>query len=703
MKKLNLRERLIAVLLLSGLIPLIVTVSITSYLNYDYTRQKEIDLLQQSTEYVNNIFDNFFTDKITSVSSYANMNLVKKMNWIDMRKYFKDEVKRTGSFDKLLLVRKDGAYYSSTDSGNPFQGYLETTDDKDPLAKPKYLKERDYWIKTAGPEADITNRNYVSDIIISKSTGAKQIVIASGIYEGDELRGTIGGAVTYEQFAVQKVTVFEKLQYYFQGNARLYVITQSGKYLYHSDEKKIIHLEKDAEGKVDIVAPTIFETENDNMLVLADEAVSGKRGYKNFQEMGEDYYFFYAPIGTTGYSAIVSIPESYIVKKVNRNIYISLFLALFFMISLIVFVWWITGKLSKPIFNLSSKFEKLAEGDLSIGGEVLDLKSRYELDVLENNFNIVMDKIKGIISRAHEVSFSIASSSVQMSNTIEIFSRNIQAEAASVEEVNATIEELSASEDSMLMSTEFQKDSFHKLNSRVDNLNSVINEVSRNIKETAGLTEKITGEARSSESGMNEMISIMNQTSEGSQDMLAIINIINDISEQINLLSLNAAIEAARAGDAGRGFAVVADEISHLADATTSSLKQIDNLIRQNNSNINFGLEKIKSVIGMVKFILEGIESINNMIRKIYELTEDQLSSNMLVNEGIREVSEKSEIIANTIDEGKNALDEIVKSLSNINEMTQANSSGAEELSAGSEQLASISDILKKTISFFRI
>ncbi len=705
MKKLNLRERLIAVLLFAGLVPLIITVIVISYINSDYTKQKEIDLLKQSTEYVYTIFDNFFQNKKNLIAVYANDNAVKSMKWPDIKPYLQSEVKREDVFEKILLVNPDGTYYNTASTGNPAKHFLQTADDKDPDAKLKKLTGRDYWQKTLGSRADREKPSYVSDIMISKSTGSKQIVIANAIYKGKSLVGMLGGSVTYEQFAAQKEQVFKNLQYYFEGMAGLYVITQTGKFFYHSDDDYIIHIEKDSEGRKKVIAPTIFDMNNESLSELARKAMSGGKGHMKLKDAdtNETSYYFYGPVNSTGYSVIITLPESYVFRNIHKSILLSLSLAGFFIIILIVFAWWITGRLSRPILDLNSKFENLAEGDLSMGQEVIDVKSRYELDELSNNFNRFVEKFRDVIARVHEVSFSIASSSEQMNRTIEVFSDNIQTEASSVEEVNATLEELAASEDNMLTSTEFQKESFHILNEKAEELNEIINNVVENIEETAARSGHITVEAGSSEVEMNEMVSIMSRSSEGSQDMLSIIGIINDISDQINLLSLNAAIEAARAGEAGRGFAVVADEISHLADETTTSLKQIDSLIKLNNSNINQGLEKGKSVISMVKSILEGNNAINDMIRKISSLTNEQMTSNEQVNVGVREVFEKSEAIADTIGEGKAAIDEIVKSLTGINEMTQHNASGAEELSAGAEQLASVAEVLKSNVKFFKL
>ncbi len=705
MKRLNIKKLIILILLLVGLIPLNVAVISTTMLNIKDTRANEISLLELTTGAISDSIDSYFHEKKRYIDVYANDYRVKSMKWNLLGNYLQDEVRRTKSFDKMIISFPDGTYYNTASGGNAARGNLETSNNKDSNAALRNLSKRDYWQKTLGKGASKSKPDYVSDLMISKSTAKMQIMVAQAVYDGSSRKGMLGGTIAYEEFAKLKEQLFNKLRGYFNDQAGMFVLTQTGKFLYHEDKNYIMHLEDDGKGGKKVIAPTFFDFNNDQITELGQKALRGESGHALFDDRvtGKSTYYFYSPIKSTGYSVIVTLPESYVMRNVTKSIYMSLSISVVFIILIIIFAWSFSSKISRPVTELNEKFDMLSDGDLTARVNAGNENSKFELDILSNNFNFVMSKLQSVLSKVVEVSQSLASSSIQMNRTIDSFADNIQTEASSVEEVNATLEELAASEDNILMSTEFQQESFDKLNSRADDLKDIIENVGRNIQNAVEKTGIITSQAKSSEDEMNQMVSIMSRTYEGSKDMLNIIKIINDISEQINLLSLNAAIEAARAGDAGRGFAVVADEIGHLADETTTSLKQIDSLIKQNNSNINIGLDKVQAAISNVNLILGGIESTNEMIKEISSLTDRQVSTNDQVNLGMSEVYEKSDLIANTIKEGKIAIDEIVKSITGINDMTQHNASGAEELSASSEEISTMAELLKEEVDFFKL
>ncbi|MCU0845367.1 MAG: methyl-accepting chemotaxis protein [Spirochaetes bacterium] len=190
----------------------------------------------------------------------------------------------------------------------------------------------------------------------------------------------------------------------------------------------------------------------------------------------------------------------------------------------------------------------------------------------------------------------------------------------------------------------------------------------------------------------------MQKIGESSKEMTGIVEIINGISDQINLLSLNATIEAARAGEAGRGFAVVADEISKLADRTADSLKEIDKLIKGNNSEIGSGLRNVDETVGVIRSIIEGVNTISSMMESLTEQMRVQQAINVDVNAEAAKVKQRSDEIKNSTEEQKTAVTEIVRSVASVNELTQSYAMGAERLSKSARNVESVADSLKKQV-----
>jgi len=198
----------------------------------------------------------------------------------------------------------------------------------------------------------------------------------------------------------------------------------------------------------------------------------------------------------------------------------------------------------------------------------------------------------------------------------------------------------------------------------------------------SNVTRDITVYATEGEKSLRSMDESMQKINSSSTEMTNIVGIINDISDKINLLSLNAAIEAARAGDAGRGFAVVADEISKLADQTSTSIKDIDSHIKLNNNEINRGTSTVGDAVKTISKIIDGVNSINTMIDEISNQMAHQQSLNSQVNSEAENAINRSDEMKMATEEQKIAVTEIALSISSVNELTQSNSEGAEKLFA---------------------
>ncbi len=260
-----------------------------------------------------------------------------------------------------------------------------------------------------------------------------------------------------------------------------------------------------------------------------------------------------------------------------------------------------------------------------------------------------------------------------LSATISDFTQHSQEQAAATEEVTASIEEITAGVDSVKSIADEQFLNLELLLHTMEELSEIIVTMNAFVEEALTMIDQISVNAKSGEQSLSVMNESMGNISRSSREMTGIIQIINDISDKINLLSLNAAIEAARAGDAGRGFAVVADEISKLADQTASSIKSIDTLIRTNESEIGKGNQNVGAAVEKINYIISDIEKIVNKITVISQNMSQQTLANQTVNENAEKVKTRSEQITNAMNEQKLAIEEISKTVGSINELSQHN------------------------------
>lgn len=355
-----------------------------------------------------------------------------------------------------------------------------------------------------------------------------------------------------------------------------------------------------------------------------------------------------------------------------------------------------------PIVLTKERLRDISEGEGNLNKN-LEIITRDESGELSQFYNNFIGKISGVIKDTKNIAQEVTGSTGEMANNVNKLSEETQSQAASTEEISATVEELSAGMDHVNQSALEQLESLQNLSEEMDSLSQIIMDVGLQLRNVINSAQAIAENAKNNESALTTMNKSMGSITDTSKEMRNILGIISKISEQTNLLSLNAAIEAARAGDAGKGFAVVADEISKLADQTASSLKNIGSLVDTNITEVEEGLSNVHNTTERIKNVINGIRKVTDQMTEIAENVHKQEESNQLVNQKTRDVQQRSDLIRQAMEEQKNATMEINKSIQNINEVTQSIATRTETLASHTDNVKTKGEDLRLQVDYFKV
>lgn len=584
------------------------------------------------------------------------------------KKYFeiKDE-KLNGDFDYIL--------FSNTE-GNTVNSINGTSN----------ISERDYFKAVM-----IDGKDYfVSMPLLSKTTGAQMFVIAHAVFNNTGKRvGMLGAIIKLETLSsIAKNTKIGDKGY---G----WVIDGTGLIIAHPDQSLIM--------KVNVLKAD--EAGFKGLEKAGGTMLTGKGGivrYKN--PAGESEVLAFEPVqNTQNWSLGITMPEKEFLAQGYSLLRIIIFIAVIILLIMLAMTYFIAGHMTTPLSSASLHLAKIGEGDYTEDVSPVLLKRNDEIGIISKSIDQMQISTKKIVAAIQQTSHELATSSQEMSSTGDAFSENAQNSASTVEELTAAIEEISAGMDSVSDGAADQTGKLTSLMSKMSELSHAVSEMGKKISEALSQGNDISARSEEGVKALATMSESMTAITDSSRDMMNIVKIINDISDQINLLSLNAAIEAARAGDAGRGFAVVADEISKLADQTAQSLKDIDRLIRQNSGEIERGKSAIESTVGTIENVTGGIAMMAEKINTISAQMNTQTEIYFDVQSEAGLVRMRSEEITHSMDEQKNAIREVMQSISSINDSTQENAAAAEQLSGSMQSLSRLAVELNKELDNFKV
>ena len=358
----------------------------------------------------------------------------------------------------------------------------------------------------------------------------------------------------------------------------------------------------------------------------------------------------------------VSSASASIVSGQKSSFVASVVLAVLAILVAVFVIIVLNASVIRPLDKLVERVNNLTSGDGDLTKRI-DIHTKDELGELASHVNTFIENVQRIIKEVKDATDEVASGNNQLAATMEELSTTFDSQAQQISD--------------MVLSMDSLKDISHTTSTTLDKNMDILESAATQTQTGA---EQLNGVQRDMMTIKDETISleeVVVQLADSSNQIGEILGVINDIANQTNLLALNAAIEAARAGEAGRGFAVVADEVRKLAERTQHATGEIESIITtlQQKSNLA-SIEMTKSVdsvqagVDNIGATNEGFKSAVESVMNLHK--EMQVVANSVSNQysTILTVVDNTQVIAAGIEESNSAVSEVNKTVSHLQERT---------------------------------
>lgn len=485
------------------------------------------------------------------------------------------------------------------------------------------VQDRPYFLQV------LQGKSTVSDLVVSRADNTLVLVYAVPIFDNGQIIGALIG--TQDGVALSQIT--DRLG--FGENGWSFIFHRDGTIFGHENREYILDQRNifSDEGSLANIGQSIQELGADT-------------GVVRFSFEGVKQITGLAPIPSTDWIIAVGAQEGEVLHNINELARLLIISSLGFVVIGGILAIRMGRRIARPLREVQVVIEALADGDLTHTTEV---KGKDEVGRVADALNVTITSLRRDLGIINNVANELAENTEEMAATSEQISASVEEVASTTNEFASTLGEVN--ENSQRMSQTVQG-----ISRRAVQGEAAVKNITKQMEELRANTERMASEI----SGLGSL----------SDEIGHIVDVIGDIAEQTNLLALNAAIEAARAGEHGRGFAVVADEVRKLAEQSSSATIEITNLIAQIQNGISAAVADMQRGSTQTGEAMVSVHESGAILSSILDEVEGVASAVQEISRGLEQSSSGGQEIASATEEQAASIAQIAASAEGLTKLS---------------------------------